>query len=188
MIRIPFAPPPEPAPARGAIPPHQPYQIPFAPPPEDDAEASSDAVEKKFAAADTLGQVLTREGFGPAGPQVIAALAKLVDPRTIRGGQKYLVRAGDDGTPDGVRVPAVAGAALRGRAQRRRGRLPWTARKLAADVEIKVVEAGGIVESSLYESVQKAGESSVLVSLLVELLAWDVNFYIDTSTPVIAGR
>ena len=27
---------------------------------------------------------------------------------------------------------------------------------------------------------QKAGESTALVSLLVELFAWDVNFYIDT--------
>ena len=42
--------------------------------------ASPRTVEKKFADADTLGQVLAREGFGAAGPQVIAALAKLVDP------------------------------------------------------------------------------------------------------------
>jgi murein DD-endopeptidase MepM/ murein hydrolase activator NlpD len=56
----------------------------------------------------------------------------------------------------------------------------WTARKLEATVQIKTAEAGGTVESSLYESVQKAGESTALVSLLVELFAWDVNFYIDT--------
>jgi murein DD-endopeptidase MepM/ murein hydrolase activator NlpD len=180
VIRIPFAPPPEAAPARGAIPPHQPYQIPFAPPPEDDSEASSsEAVEKKFADADTLGQVLAREGFGPAGPQVTAALAKLVDPRTIRGGQKYLVRAGEDGTPDAFEYqpsPVLRYVVERSGDDEA---THWTARKLAAEVEIKVVQAGGIVESSLYESVQKAGESSVLVSLLVELLAWDVNFYTD---------
>ena len=29
---------------------------------------------------------MAREGFGAAGPNVIAALNKLVDPRTIRGG------------------------------------------------------------------------------------------------------
>jgi murein DD-endopeptidase MepM/ murein hydrolase activator NlpD len=43
-----------------------------------------------------------------------------------------------------------------------------------------MVEAGGTVESSLYESVQKTGESTTLVGQLVELFAWDVNFYIDT--------
>ena len=186
VIRIPFAPPPElsePASdasrARGAVPPHAPYQIPFAPPPEEE-DAPAEAVEKKFADADTLGQVLTREGFGAAGPQVTAALAKLVDPRTIRGGQKYLVRAGDDGTPDAFEYQPSPVLRFVVERDGEEGAFRWTARKLAADVEIRTVEAAGIVESSLYESVQKAGESTVLVSLLVELLAWDVNFYVDT--------
>jgi murein DD-endopeptidase MepM/ murein hydrolase activator NlpD len=56
----------------------------------------------------------------------------------------------------------------------------WKGRKLEAAVELKTVAAGGVVDSSLYESVQKAGESTVLVSLLVEQFAWDVNFYTDT--------
>jgi len=180
VIRIPFAPPPEPAPARSAVPPHAPYQIPFAPPPEEDEAAPEAAVEKKFADADTLGQVLTREGFGAAGPQVTAALAKLVDPRTIRGGQKYLVRAGDDGTPDAFEYQPSPVLRFVVERDGEEGAYRWTARKLAADVEVRTVEAAGIVESSLYESVQKAGESTVLVSMLVELLAWDVNFYVDT--------
>ena len=183
VIRIPFAPPPEPSSestrARSAVPPHAPYQIPFAPPPEED-EAVVEAVEKKFADADTLGQVLTREGFGAAGPQVTAALAKLVDPRTIRGGQKYVVRAGDDGTPDAFEYQPSPVLRFVVERDGEEGAFRWTARKLAADVEIRTVEAAGIVESSLYESVQKAGESTVLVSMLVELLAWDVNFYVDT--------
>jgi murein DD-endopeptidase MepM/ murein hydrolase activator NlpD len=179
VIRIPFAPPPEPAPAKGSTPSHAPYQIPFAPPPEED-EAVAETVEKKFADADTLGQVLAREGFGSAGPQVIAALAKLVDPRTIRGGQKYVVRMGDDDAPDAFEYQPSP--VLRYVVERNGDddAFHWTARKLAAEVEIKVVNAGGVVESSLYESVQKAGESTVLVSLLVELFAWDVNFYTDT--------
>ena len=85
--------------ARASTPPHAAFQIPFAPPAEDDGEAHEDSVEKKFNNADTLGQVLAREGFGPAGPQVTAALVKLCDPRSIRGGQKYVVRLGEDGTP-----------------------------------------------------------------------------------------
>jgi murein DD-endopeptidase MepM/ murein hydrolase activator NlpD len=55
----------------------------------------------------------------------------------------------------------------------------WTARKTEQPVETKTIEAGGIVESSLYESVQKAGESTSLVATFVELFAWDVNFYVD---------
>jgi len=179
VIRVPFAPPPEPMPAtpRGTT-PHAAFQVPFAPPPEDDGEAHEDLVEKKFGNADTLGQVLAREGFGPAGPQVVAVLAKLVDPRSIRGGQKYLVHLGDDGTPASFEYQASA--ILRYLVEKDEEGGAWKARKLEAAVELKTAESGGVVESSLYESVQKAGESTALVSLLVELFAWDVNFYTDT--------
>jgi len=187
-IRIPFAPPPEPVAVRGQAQPAQPprpnIQIPFAPPPEDDGDGADAqaGVEKKFAAADTLGAVLAREGFGSAAPSVIAALAKLVDPRNIQSGQKYVVRAGDDGAPEAFEyqpTPALR-YLVEHDDEEDGGARKWTARKLEATVEIKTAEAGGIVESSLYESVQKSGESSALVSLLVELFAWDVNFYIDT--------
>ena len=99
-FKIPFAPPPEPVALRA--PPAPPaIKIPFAPPPDSEADADTQAgVEKTFAANDTLGQVMAREGFGSAGANVIAALTRLVDPRSIRGGQKYIVRAGDDGTPE----------------------------------------------------------------------------------------
>ncbi len=177
-FRIPFAPPPEPAAPRPMAPSHAPYQIPFAPPPEDDSDARDDGVEKKFSQADTLGQVLGREGFGPAGPQVIAALAKLVDPRSIRGGQKYVVRVGEDGAPASFEY--VPSPALRYLVERDEETGAWSGKKLAAAVDIRTAEAGGVVDSSLYESVQKAGESTALVSLLVELFAWDVNFYTDT--------
>jgi murein DD-endopeptidase MepM/ murein hydrolase activator NlpD len=177
-FQIPFAPPPEPMAARAPAPPHAAFQIPFAPPAEDDADAHEDSIEKKFNNADTLGQVLAREGFGPAGPQVIAALAKLCDPRSIRGGQKYVVRLGEDGAPASFEY--LSSAILRYLVEKDEETGSWKGRKLEAAVEIKTVAAGGVVDSSLYESVQKAGESTVLVSLLVEQFAWDVNFYTDT--------
>jgi murein DD-endopeptidase MepM/ murein hydrolase activator NlpD len=185
-FKIPFAPPPEPvavrAPAAPAAPPA--IKIPFAPPPEEEGDAADTqaGVEKKFAANDTLGGVLAREGFGAAAPNVIAALAKLVDPRSIRGGAKYIVRIGDDGTPESFEyqpTPALRYLVERDDDEDAAARR-WTARKLEATIQIKTAEAGGTVESSLYESIQKAGESTALVSLLVELFAWDVNFYIDT--------
>jgi len=176
-FQVPYAPPPEPMTARAAS-PHAAFQIPFAPPPEDDAEAHEDSVEKKFNNADTLGQVLAREGFGPAGPQVIAALTKLCDPRSIRGGQKYVVRLGEDGVPASFEYESSA--ILRYLVEKDEETGAWRGRKLEAAVEIRTVAAGGVVDSSLYESVQKAGESTVLVSMLVEQFAWDVNFYTDT--------
>jgi murein DD-endopeptidase MepM/ murein hydrolase activator NlpD len=160
-------------------------QIPFAPPPEDEgpAPASEDdrangTREGKLSPADTLGQVLAREGFGAAGPSVIAALAKLVDPKTIRGGQKYVVHVDEQGAPQAFEYQPTA--VLRFIVERDDTTHAFKARKVEQPVEVKVVEAGGLVDSSLYESVQKAGESSALVGALVELLAWDVNFYVDT--------
>ena len=165
-------------------PPHAPFQVPWAPPPEDDGESAvggDGAIEHKFANAVTLSQVLAREGFGPAGGNVVAALSKLVDPKTIQVGQKYVVRLDETGAPDAFEYqPSVV---LRYIVERQDDGTPngaWTARKSEQPVETKTIEVGGLVESSLYESVQKAGESTTLVSLLVELFAWDVNFYVDT--------
>ncbi|HVX97595.1 MAG TPA: peptidoglycan DD-metalloendopeptidase family protein [Polyangia bacterium] len=160
-------------------PAHAPYQVPWAPPPEDDGESAvggDGAIERRFANNVTLGAVLSREGFGPSAPSVVAALSKLVDPKTIQGGQKYFVRLDESGAPESFEYQPSA--ALRYIVERQDSGA-WTAHKAEQPVESKIIEAGGVVESSLYESVQKAGESTSLVSLLVELFAWDVNFYTD---------
>jgi murein DD-endopeptidase MepM/ murein hydrolase activator NlpD len=109
---------------------------------------------------------------------VVAALSKLCDPKLIRGGQIYQVRLDDDGTPEAFEYQPTP--VLRYVVEKNKDSSGWKARKLEQAVAVKSVEAAGVVESSLYESVQKAGEASALVSLLVELFAWDVNFYIDT--------
>jgi murein DD-endopeptidase MepM/ murein hydrolase activator NlpD len=152
-------------------------QVPWAPPPEDDGAAEAGAVDKKLGPSDTLGKVLAREGFGASGPNVIAQLSKLMDPRAIQGGHVYRVVLDDEGTPElfEYRPSAV----LRFIAERGPDGA-WTARKIEQPVEVQTIQVGGVVESSLYESVQKTGESTALVSLLVDLFAWDVNFYTDT--------
>jgi murein DD-endopeptidase MepM/ murein hydrolase activator NlpD len=184
VFKIPFAPPPEPtrpmAPAKGGA-----VQVPWAPPPEDDGEspvAEDGGLEKKFEPNITLGQVLAREGFGAQAGNVIAALSKLVDPKTIQVGQKYVVRLDEAGTPQSFEYqPSIV---LRYLVEREDGdgegaAVEWTASKAEQPVEVQTVTAAGVVESSLYESVQKAGESTTLVSSFVELFAWDINFYVD---------
>jgi len=146
--------------------------------PSDDDGGDARAVEKKIGDADTLGGVLAREGFNAnAAAAVVSALGRLCDPKLIRGGQIYQVRLDDDGAPEAFEYqpsPVLRYVVDRGSDG------SWKARKLEQAVETRNVEAAGVIESSLYELVQRAGESSALVSLLVELLAWDVNFYVDT--------
>ena len=161
---VPPAAPPAPRGTAASSSPRGAVQVPWAPP-EDDGESATGedgTIERKFGNAVTLSQVLEREGFGPGGPRVVAALSKLVDPKTIQPGQKYFVRLDDTGTPEAFEYqPSVV---LRYIVERDDQGL-WSARKAEQAVETKTIEAGGIVESSLYESVQKAGESTSLREL-----------------------
>jgi len=133
--------------------------------------------EKKISDAETLGQILVREGFEGDAPKIVSALSKLFDARQIRGGQTYVVRDDESGEPESFeyRPNAVTRFVV---ARGTSG--AWVATRVDQPVETKVVTIAGTVDSSLYESVQKAQEGSALAGLLVEVLAWDVNFYTDT--------
>lgn len=130
-----------------------------------------------FEPSDTLSTVLAREGFGGAAGNVTAALSKLVDPKLIRAGEKYQVDRDDEGNPEGFQympTPVLHYFV----SQKPDG--TWVAKKQEKPLEIKTAQVFGTVESSLYESASKAGESGALVSLMVDLFAWDINFYTDT--------
>ena len=45
----------------------------------------------QFGPADTLSTVLLREGFSSSSASVTAALAKIIDPKLIRAGERYQV-------------------------------------------------------------------------------------------------
>ncbi len=150
--------------------------------PADQAAASGDspdghAIEGQIGPSDTLGTVLAREGFGGAALGVTAALTKLVDPKLIRAGEKYQVDRDDEGTPESFEYMPTP--VLRYQVTRKSDGT-WQAKKQEKPLEIKLAQACGTAESSLYESVSKAGEGGALVSLLVDLFAWDINFYTDT--------
>jgi murein DD-endopeptidase MepM/ murein hydrolase activator NlpD len=134
-------------------------------------------VEGKVGNKDTLGDVLGREGYGDEIGNVIKALSRLADPKTIRPGDAYVASFDAEGRPaafEYVPSPALRYVVT----QEADG--AWRARKEEKPLETKVVEAAGSIESSLYEAIHKAGESGALVSLLVDIFAWDINFYIDT--------
>jgi murein DD-endopeptidase MepM/ murein hydrolase activator NlpD len=144
---------------------------PIAPRPEDRV------VEGTIGENDTLGVLLAREGLGPAAPAVLRALSRLVDPKSIRPGDRYSVSFDAEGAARSfeylpsplLRYVVSAGADA-----------SWSGRKEEKPLTLRVSDAGGSIESSLYESIGKAGESVALVSQLVDLFAWDINFYTDT--------
>jgi murein DD-endopeptidase MepM/ murein hydrolase activator NlpD len=140
-------------------------------------DSDGNTVEGQFGASDTLSTVLSRESFGSASGAVTRALTKLVDPKLIRPDEHYAVTRDDEGTP--VSFEYLPTPVLRYLVSQKPDGT-WQARKDEKALVVKAVEVSGMIESSLYESVSKAGESGALVSLLVELFAWDINFYIDT--------
>jgi len=133
--------------------------------------------EKKISDAETLGQILVREGFEDESPKIVTTLSKLFNAKLIRGGQTYLVHEDESGEPESFeyRPNAVTRYVVS-----RGASGSWVATRVDQPVETKVVTVAGTVDSSLYESVQRAQEGSALAGLLVEVLAWDVNFYTDT--------
>lgn len=142
-----------------------------------DSDSEGNALEGQIGASETLSGVLARENFGSAAGNVIKVLSSLVDLKLMRAGERYEVVRDDEGTP--VSFEYAPTPALRYLVTQRQDGT-WQARKEEKPLETKIVQASGTVESSLYESVSKAGESGALVALLVDLLAWDVDFYTDT--------
>lgn len=131
----------------------------------------------QFSPSDTLSTVLAREGFVGSAGSVISALQKFVDPKLIRAGERYQVDRDDEGTPESFEyVPTPVLRYLVTRSPDG----SWQARKEEKPLTVKTAQAYGTVESSLYDSVAKAGESGALVSLIVDMYAWDINFYTDT--------
>jgi murein DD-endopeptidase MepM/ murein hydrolase activator NlpD len=126
---------------------------------------------------DTLGAVIDRVGLGAAAPQVLRALSRLHDPKSIRPGDGYTVTFTAEGVPTSfeyrpspilryVITPGAAGV--------------WIGRREEKPIAIRTENTGGSIDSSLYESVAKAGEGAALAGQLVELFAWDINFFTDS--------
>jgi murein DD-endopeptidase MepM/ murein hydrolase activator NlpD len=136
----------------------------------------SRVIEGEFSKQDSLSIVLAREGFGGVALTVSAALAKIVDPKTIWPGHKYLLAFDEAGQPERMEYrPSVVVTIV----VSRQADGTWVASKHEKPVELRVENVVGRIDSSLYGSVQNAGESPALVAMLVDLFAWDINFYTD---------
>lgn len=142
------------------------------------AQAPGRTVEGRIVPADALVALLAREGFPPREAHAAAAaLAKVFDPKLIRPGANYLVSFDGAGAPTRFEYVPNPVARYQVTPDAEGG---WVAHKQEKTLEVRSAQVAGFVESSLYESVLKAGESGALVGLLADLFAWDINFYVDT--------
>lgn len=126
---------------------------------------------------DSMGRILSREGLDNNQiDKTIRAMREHMDLRKIQPGQTYRVHRDDSENWDGFEfnvsrtVKVLATQAADGQI---------TADKVEADTEIRRIHIGGQIESSLYMSIKNSGEDTALVSKLVDVFAYDLNFYID---------
>ncbi|MEZ4474463.1 MAG: peptidoglycan DD-metalloendopeptidase family protein [bacterium] len=53
-------------------------------------------------------------------------------------------------------------------------------REVPVEVTTRIVGAGGEIQSTLYEAIQASGESSGIAASMIDVFAWDIDFYKDT--------
>jgi murein DD-endopeptidase MepM/ murein hydrolase activator NlpD len=164
-------------PAAGAaelIPPN-----PFLPLPEGDEDPNEQGswIEGAIEKGDSIGRVMKNHGFdAQQTDELVRALRPHMEFRSIRVGQTYRIHTRDDGSLEAFeydlsRVHKVV--------VERNAAGELVGKKLEADTQIRRHRVGGTVTSSLYHAVKDAGEDTALVGFLVDVFAYDLNFYID---------
>jgi murein DD-endopeptidase MepM/ murein hydrolase activator NlpD len=143
-----------------------------------DARDDGRWVENAVLEGDSMGGILRREGFTPPeADELIRALQPVMDLRKIRVGQSYRIQFDDRGAMQAFEF--MVSRVLTVRAERGAdGKL--VAKRIEAATDIRVLELGGDIETSLYAAIKATGEETALVAFFVDVFAYDMNFYIDT--------
>jgi len=142
------------------------------------APAASPLLQGKLASNQTLAHALSAHGVTPNGlHEIVAALHGICDFRSARPGAHYELRLGADdakigyfrfenGPLDVYEVGRAEDDTLSGH------RIEVALRTVETEVSVEV-------KDSLYNALEEVGESPELVALLVDVFAWDIDFYQD---------
>lgn len=126
---------------------------------------------------ETLSAMLKREGIpAPTALEASAALAKVFDPRNVRPARGYTLRWDGEERLRSLEYRATPATFYR---VERGADGSWRASRVSVPLETQIVEVGGEIDSSLYDAVRRQGETGALVALLVDVFAWDINFFLD---------
>ncbi|MCB9714051.1 MAG: peptidoglycan DD-metalloendopeptidase family protein [Myxococcales bacterium] len=147
---------------------------PEPPPPEPEP----DPLHGEVRPGDSLSKILHRAGLGgPEIHQVAEALAPVMDPATIRIGQRYDVELDEGGEllSFAFRISVTELARVRrqddGSLIGELDELPTTRRE---------EEIVGEVSSSLWAALTDRGHSPALVDVIVDVFAYDIDFFTST--------
>lgn len=133
-------------------------------------------IRGKMGPRDTVATAMTRLGIDP--PQVFSvvnALKGKLDFRNCRQGERFEILRAPTGRVE--RFVYRKSPLVSYRVEHREDRL--VARKVTEKAERRVVPIGMRVKGPLYTTFDRVGESPQLVTMFVEIFAWDIDFYID---------
>lgn len=133
-------------------------------------------IETVVRRGDTLEAALRRSRLDRAeAAGVIAALRGEIPLRRIQPGERLLVTRLEDGRLQEVvyQRPPTERYEIRPEAD------AWQVRKVSLPVDTRVVAVAGTVEGSLFESMDRLGETPALTARLVNLFEWDFDFAAD---------
>lgn len=167
------APEPPPAPPRPAFSPLR-HPAPIGPATDAVGETLSDAVKKDEPISSTLARL------GVSAQEIDALVRALIDEvdfRKTRPGDRVELQRAADGQLSWFRYTAGP-RRIYHVARGADGQLFGLAEKVVVLKETAYVE--GEIEDSLYLAMAAAGESPRLTMALVDLFAWDIDFYTET--------
>jgi murein DD-endopeptidase MepM/ murein hydrolase activator NlpD len=141
-------------------------------------DAAPDPLQGEVRPGESLSKILHRAGIGAAEVQRVAeALAPVMDPATIRIGQRYAIELDEGGALETLSLHLSVTEVARVR-RRDDGRLAAKLEELPT--LRREEEIGGTVRSSLWAALTDRGHSPALVDVIVDVFAYDIDFFTAT--------
>ena len=131
---------------------------------------------------ETLAASLRREGVpAPTATEVQAALARVVEGRALVAGDAYTLHFDGEERLHSFEGHGDEATLYRVERTRSGSRDAWRAIKESAPLDVRVAGVGAVIEAggSLYEALERAGETPALAAAVADIMAWDANLYVD---------
>lgn len=137
------------------------------------------ATSERIRSGDTLAGALMRQGVeGPEAQAMVAAFGETFNVRHIRPGDVVRIVFEKEGEAEIPTLLEYRRGPVEEILVRREGEA-WVSRQREFDIQSQKVLVSGVLESSLSEAVVAAGERADLAFAFADVLAWDVDFYLD---------
>ncbi len=128
----------------------------------------------KLRSGQTVAAALSEAGAVPdTVSDALSSMQGLIQFRRLKPGDVLKARF----DADDALVSVDVHASLRERIRADRGEPSWTARQLDVTIDTQQAHVQGEIKSSLWETLVGQGERPSLVLALVDVFAWDIDFY-----------